>query len=44
MGYGYPIDNIKRLENAVHVWKKAQKRFKHFVREVSMTNTIPKYH
>ena len=36
MGYGYPIDNIGRLEEAVRVWKRACKRFKHFERNVKM--------
>lgn len=43
MGYGYPIDNIQRLEKAVHVWERAQKRIKHFKRQVSMNKTKPKY-
>ena len=37
LGYGYPIDNIGRLEKAVRVWNKAQKRFKHFKRSVTMS-------
>ena len=36
MGHGYPIDNIGRLETAVHIWKKACKRFKHFNRDIKM--------
>lgn len=36
MGYGYPIDNTGRLEEAVRVWKRACKRFKHFERNVKM--------
>lgn len=36
MGYGYPIDNIGRLEEAIRVWKRACKRFKHFQRNVRM--------
>lgn len=36
MGHGYPIDNIGRLEKAVRVWGKAQKRYKHFKRSVTM--------
>lgn len=32
MGHGYPINNIERLYNAVNVWKKACKRYKHFKR------------
>jgi hypothetical protein len=32
IGYGYPINNIGRLEEAVRVWDKACKRFKHFRR------------
>lgn len=44
MGYGYPIDNVQRLSNAVHIWMKAQKRFKHFKRELAMNKNKPKYH
>ena len=36
MGYGYPINNISRLEKAVHIWKKACKRFKHWKRSIKM--------
>ena len=36
MGHGYPISNIQRLETAVRVWEKAQKRFRHFKRNVIM--------
>ena len=43
MGYGYPIDNIQRLQTAVYIWEKAQKRFKHFKRAVAMNKTKPKY-
>ena len=43
MGYGYPIDNIGRLREAVRIWKKAQQRFKHYVRDVQMGRTKPKY-
>ena len=43
IGYGYPIDNIQRLKKAIHVWKKAQKRLKHFKRNVVMSKTKPKY-
>ena len=32
MGHGYPINNIVRLNKAVHIWYKACKRFKHFKR------------
>lgn len=43
MGHGYPIDNIGRLETAVHIWKKACKRFKHFKREVTMNKYTKHY-
>lgn len=43
MGYGYPIENTQRLEVAVHVWERAQKRLKHFKRNVTMSKTKPKY-
>lgn len=43
MGYGYSIDNTQRLEKAIYVWKKAQKRLKHFKRNVLMSKTKPKY-
>ena len=43
MGYGYSIDNTQRLEKAIHVWKKSQKRLKHFKRNVVMSKTKPKY-
>lgn len=43
MGYGYPIENTQRLEVAVHVWERAQKRFKYFKRNVNMSKTKPKY-
>ena len=43
MGYGYPIDNTQRLEKAIHVWKKSQKRLKHFKRNAIMSKTKPKY-
>ena len=43
MGYGYPIDNIQRLKTAVYIWKKAQKRFKHFKRDIYMNSNKPKY-
>ena len=43
MGYGYPIEPIGRLEEAVRVWKKAQKRFKHFKRDLHYNNSKPKY-
>jgi hypothetical protein len=36
LGYGYPIDNIDRIEKAVRTWKKACKRFKHFKRCVKI--------
>ena len=36
MGHGYPIDNIGRLKEAVRIWDKACKRFKHFKRNVIM--------
>ena len=32
MGHGYPINNIGRLNEAVRIWRKACKRFKHFKR------------
>ena len=32
MGHGYPINNIGRLNEAVRIWHKACKRFKHFKR------------
>ena len=43
MGYGYPIDNIGRLEEAVRIWKKATCRFKHFKRNNQMQKSKPKY-
>ena len=43
MGYGYPIDNTQRLEKAIHVWEKAQKRLKHFKRNAVMGKIKPKY-
>ena len=43
MGYGYPIENTQRLNTAVHVWERAQKRFMHFKRNVTMSKTKPKY-
>ena len=43
MGYGYPIDNIGRLEEAIRIWTKASHRFKHFKRDVQMQNSKPKY-
>ena len=36
MGHGYSIDNIGRLEEAVRVWKRACKRYKHFKRSCKM--------
>lgn len=42
MGYGYPIGNIGRLQKAVRVWEKAQKRFKHYKRAVVMSKRKPK--
>lgn len=36
IGYGYPMNNFGRLYNAVNVWEKACKRFKHFKRNVTM--------
>ena len=36
MGHGYPINNIGRLEEAVRIWKRACKRFKHFVRDLNI--------
>ncbi len=36
MGHGYPINNIGRLQEAVRVWEKACRRFKHFKRNVKM--------
>lgn len=36
MLHGYPINNIGRLEEAVRVWYKACKLFKHFKRNVKM--------
>ena len=36
MGHGYPIDNIGRLEKAVRIWHKAQKKYKHFKRNATM--------
>lgn len=43
MGYGYPIENTQRLNTAVHVWERAQKRFTHFKRNVTMSKIKPKY-
>lgn len=43
MGYGYPIENTQRLEVAVRAWERAQKRLKHFKRNVNMSKTKPKY-
>ena len=43
IGYGYPINNIQRLKKAVYIWDKAQKRLKHFKRNVVMSKTKPKY-
>ena len=34
--YGYPINNIGRLKEALRVWGKACKRFKHFRRNATM--------
>lgn len=36
MGHGYPINNIGRLYEAVRVWKRGCKRFKHYKRNVTM--------
>ena len=36
MGHGYPISNTGRLEEALHVWKRACKRYKHFKRSIRM--------
>ena len=36
MGHGYPINNIGRLEEAVRIWKRACKSFKHFKRSVKL--------
>lgn len=43
IGYDYPIDNIQRLEKAIHVWERAQKRLKHFKRDAVMSKTKSKY-
>lgn len=41
LGYGYPIDNIKRLQVAVNRYKKAcHKNFKEFKRNVKYGNKI----
>lgn len=44
MGYGYPIDNTQRLKEAVRIWNRATRRYKHFKRDVQMSNTTPKYY
>ena len=36
MGHGYPISNIGRLKEAIRVWERACKRYKHFKRNVKM--------
>lgn len=36
IGYGYPMNNFQRLYEAINVWEKACKRFKHFKRDVKM--------
>ena len=39
MGHGYPINNIGRLKDAVRIWHKACKRFKHLKRNVTMNRS-----
>lgn len=43
LGHGYPIQNTQRLKEAVRVWRKAQRRFKHFKRNVTMSSVSKKY-